>query len=145
MDCFSNENYETIITKTAKHCASVLDRTDQSNLVSLAAHLFFTPSYKNNVRVLECLKRALKIADNVLENKSFLFISLLNRYFYFFEKGNEEITHEQLNNLINLVRHIFEESDSSPNEGSKKFLENIRNYTIFKKKDNPTKYNPVTI
>eukprot|EP01091_Cochliopodium_minus_P020388 TRINITY_DN8892_c0_g1_i1.p1 TRINITY_DN8892_c0_g1~~TRINITY_DN8892_c0_g1_i1.p1 ORF type:complete len:782 (-),score=256.05 TRINITY_DN8892_c0_g1_i1:69-2414(-) len=145
IDCFSQENFETIITKTAKHCASILDKSDQSDLISLAAHLFWTPTYKNQVRVLECLKRALKIADNVLENKSFLFVSLLNRYFYFFDQGNEEVTHEQLNNLVNLVRHTFEENDSNPNDNAKKFLENIRNYANLKKKTDSNKYSPINI
>ena len=142
LHCFGADNYEAIITKTAKHCGQVLDKADQSELVSLAANLFNSPSHPNSQRVVECLQRSLKIADNVIDNKPLLFLSLLDRYLFFFDKDVDTITSEHINKLADLVKHTLEGVDDKT---ALTLFQNIRSHVQFKKKQNPTKYSPISV
>ncbi|KAJ3349238.1 Vacuolar protein sorting-associated protein 35 [Kappamyces sp. JEL0680] len=112
---FGYENYETLITKCAVHCSRLLKRADQSRGVMLASHLFWTdsdiprpddkPGYKNAQRVLECLQKALKIADSVMDHAISigLFVEILEQYLWYFERKNEAITANFINSLIELI------------------------------------------
>ncbi|TPX55916.1 hypothetical protein PhCBS80983_g04928 [Powellomyces hirtus] len=114
---FGYENYETLITKAAVHCSRLLKRVDQCRGVMLVSHLFWgddsnpnrdeaKPVYRDGRRVLECLQKALKIADSVME-KSLnvqLFVEILERYVWYFEKRNDAITVKYLNSLIDLIQ-----------------------------------------
>lgn len=44
MDCFSSENYETIITKTAQHSSRLLVKPNKCRAIYTVSHLFWTPS-----------------------------------------------------------------------------------------------------
>lgn len=102
--CFGVDNYETLITKCAVHCARLLKRVDQCRGVTLASHLFWAddklprdegrPAYRDAKRVLECLQKALKIADSVMDRNTSisLFIEILERYLWYFERRNEIVT-----------------------------------------------------
>jgi vacuolar protein sorting-associated protein 35 len=101
--CFGHENYETLITKCAVHCARFLKRVDQSRGVTLASHLFWSddkvardegkPAYRDGKRVLECLQKALKIADSVMNRNTSisLFVEVLERYIWYFDHKNEAV------------------------------------------------------
>ncbi|KAI9094429.1 vacuolar protein sorting-associated protein 35 [Phlyctochytrium arcticum] len=119
---FGYENYETLITKAAVHCSRLLKRVDQCRGVTLVSHLFWgddsqspikgtetlSPSggpnktvYRDGRRVLECLQKALKIADSVMD-KSLnveLFVEVLERYVWYFEKRNDAVNYCQIPQL----------------------------------------------
>ncbi|KAI8590783.1 vacuolar protein sorting-associated protein 35 [Geranomyces variabilis] len=126
---FGYENYETLITKAAVHCSRLLKRVDQCRAVMLVSHLFWgddsgnrdeeKPVYRDGRRVLECLQKALKIADSVME-KSLnvqLFVEILERYVWYFEKRNDAITVKYLNSLIDLIQTNLDTLAASANSG----------------------------
>ena len=45
-------------------------------------------------RVMECLKKGLRIANQCMDNsvQVQLFIEILNHYTYFYEKGNDQVS-----------------------------------------------------
>ncbi|KAF7732871.1 Vacuolar protein sorting-associated protein 35 [Apophysomyces ossiformis] len=109
---FSADNYDTLITKTALHSAKLLKKPDQCRAVYLSSHLWWTNDregegvpYRSGKRVLECLQKALKIADSCMDAVMSveLFVEILNRYIYYFENGNEAVTAKYLNGLIDLI------------------------------------------
>jgi len=55
---------------------------------------------------MDCLKRALKIADICMsQSKNLgLFVTILNRYLYFFNYGFDFVTAEDINHLIDLIK-----------------------------------------
>jgi vacuolar protein sorting-associated protein 35 len=67
------------------------------------SHLFFAdslirrpedkPAYKDTKRVLECLQKALKIADSVMDPaiSVSLFVDILEKYLWYYEKRNEAV------------------------------------------------------
>ena len=53
--------------------------------------------YRNGKRVLECLQKALKIADSVMDQtvNIELFIEILERYIWYFQERNEMVIIEK--------------------------------------------------
>ncbi|PKS06763.1 hypothetical protein jhhlp_006837 [Lomentospora prolificans] len=147
---FGRENYDTLITKCAQHGSKLLRKPDQCRAVYLASHLWWaTPQpgqaepsgeqeepelYRDGKRVLECLQRALRVADSCMETATSieLFVEILDRYVYYFDQGNESVTTKYLNGLIELIHSNLagNQQDSASVEQSKKHfhqtLENIR-------------------
>ena len=119
---FGKENYDTLITKAALHGSKLLKKPDQCRAVYLASHLWWgieipgkeedsatvsltldrqkgvsTNSwqfYRDGKRVLECLQRALRVADACMDTAVSveLFVEILNRYVYYFDQQNETVS-----------------------------------------------------
>lgn len=62
--------------------------------------------YRDGKRVLECLQRALRVADACMDTAVSveLFVEILNRYVYYFDQENEAVTTKYLNGLIELIQ-----------------------------------------
>lgn len=63
--------------------------------------------YQNPKRALECLQRALKLADastTASASYVYLFVDLLDHYVYFFEKENPSITEKYVTGLAALIK-----------------------------------------
>jgi len=108
------ENYETLITKAAKHSLKLMRHNDQCRAVCMSSHLFWRtltqdPSAadvgRDGKRVLECLQKSLKIADSSMNAASnvLLFVEILNQYIYFFEHRNEFVAVKYLTSIISLI------------------------------------------
>ncbi|KAI9755500.1 MAG: Vacuolar protein sorting-associated protein 35 [Lichina confinis] len=140
---FSKENYDTLITKCALHGSKLLKKPDQCRAVYLASHLWWCteiPSrgeedgkslYRDGKRVLECLQRALRVADACMDAAVSieLFVEILNRYTYHFDQQNEAVTTKYLNGLIELIHsNLSTSQDSSSVENPKKHFERTLDY-----------------
>lgn len=105
--CFNVDHYDTLITKCALHGAKLLKKPDQCRAVYTCSHLWWgtmivgqedgeesAQPYRDGKRVLECLQKALKIADSCMDSVTNveLFVEILNRYIYYFEKQNEAVS-----------------------------------------------------
>lgn len=113
---FGKENYDTLITKAALHGSKLLKKPDQCRAVYLASHLWWAveiPSrgeedakdlYRDGKRVLECLQRALRVADACMDTAVSveLFVEILNRYVYYFDQQNETVSQDKY--LITFTR-----------------------------------------
>ena len=55
--------------------------------------VFMPVQMRDSKRVLECLKKALRIANQCMDSavQVQLFVEILNHYIYFYEKGNEQV------------------------------------------------------
>ncbi|KAG1325273.1 hypothetical protein G6F62_008641 [Rhizopus arrhizus] len=121
---FSLDNYDTLITKAALHSSKLLKKPDQCRGVYLSSHLWWATDrsleenekdlFRDGKRALECLQKALKIADSCMDpvTNVELFVEILNRYVYYFEKGNEAVTVKYLNGLIDLINTNLSNMDN---------------------------------
>ncbi|KAA8914302.1 vacuolar protein sorting-associated protein 35 [Sphaerosporella brunnea] len=139
---FSKENYDNLITKCALHGSKLLKKPDQCRAVYLASHLWWaveiparnedekTPLYRDGKRVLECLQRALRVADACMDQAVSieLFVEILNRYVYYFDRQNEAVTVKYLNGLIELIHSNLASSDGSTTEMPRKHFERTLEY-----------------
>ncbi|KAL4915322.1 vacuolar protein sorting-associated protein 35 [Aspergillus aurantiobrunneus] len=126
---FSKENYDTLITKAALHGSKLLKKPDQCRAVYLASHLWWVIEnphrgeedpkdlYRDGKRVLECLQRALRVADACMDTAVSveLFVEILNRYVYYFDQQNETVTTKYLNGLIELIHSNIQTDQEEPN------------------------------
>ncbi|PSR80671.1 vacuolar protein sorting-associated protein 35 [Coniella lustricola] len=133
---FGKENYDTLITKCAQHASKLLRKPDQCRAVYLASHLWWANPigangeedekdlYRDGKRVLECLQRALRVADSCMETATSieLFVEILDRYVYYFDQHNEAVTTKYLNGLIELIHSNLagNQQESASIENSKK-------------------------
>jgi vacuolar protein sorting-associated protein 35 len=100
--------------------------------------------YSNPQRGLECLKRALKLADactsaNPANLK--LFVDLLDHYLFFFEKKNPLITGNYITGLVSLIKEHTDShgqfggvDSSAVGEAKAHFLEVVRHIKRMKGK-----------
>eukprot|EP01119_Soliformovum_irregulare_P001205 TRINITY_DN10924_c1_g1_i1.p1 TRINITY_DN10924_c1_g1~~TRINITY_DN10924_c1_g1_i1.p1 ORF type:complete len:819 (+),score=306.82 TRINITY_DN10924_c1_g1_i1:210-2459(+) len=120
LDNFTEENYDTLTTKTALHASKLLKKPDQCRAIIMVSHLFWCPNreYKNGKRVLECLQRALKIANTCVDTNVNvnLFVEILNECLYYFEKDCDQTTAEYLTGLIKFVNGAIANIDTSNGE-----------------------------
>uniref|UniRef100_A0A6N2LCX6 Vacuolar protein sorting-associated protein 35 n=1 Tax=Salix viminalis TaxID=40686 RepID=A0A6N2LCX6_SALVM len=100
-----------------------------------------TPDAFSNARALLCLKRALRIANaaqqmaNAINGTSgpvTLFVEILNKYLYFLEKGNPQITSAAIQGLVELITDEMK-SDSTPDPASDAFFASTIRYIQFQK------------
>lgn len=111
---FSRDNYDTLITKCALHGAKLLKKPDQTRAILAASHLWWATDiaargedddktlYHDDKRVLECLQKALKIADACMDTATSieLFVEILNRYVYYFDRQNEAVSTSEICSFI---------------------------------------------
>jgi len=153
------KEYEGLIMKTSKFAAKMIKKSEQCEMVTRCAHLFYNVViggdddnnvvYANPQRCLECLQRSLKLADsctNADPSNLRLFVDLLDSYCYFFEMKNSSITGNYITGLVALIK---EQVNSAGGDGSAmcppavgeakaQFLQIVRHIKDMKKKNDDT-------
>lgn len=142
MHVFGVENRDTLTHKATGYSAKLLKKPDQCRAVYACSHLFWLEDHEtiqDGERVLRCLKRALKIANSAQQMTSAargstgsvtLFIEILNKYLFFFEKGIPQITVESVESMIQLIKN--EESLTS-DQSAESFLASTLRFMEFQK------------
>ncbi|KAI0825328.1 vacuolar protein sorting-associated protein 35 [Trametes gibbosa] len=136
---FSEDNYDTLITKAALHGAKLLKKPHQASAVNLASHLWWqdvpaeeepteveakapkAPAEKSatkeegenakayplqdSKRILECLQKALRIANSATEEiiTIQLYCDTLDQYLYYLDRGAPAVTPKFVNSLVELI------------------------------------------
>nr|CAD7394670.1 unnamed protein product [Timema cristinae] len=140
--CFGEENHEPLRTQCALAASKLLKKPDQCRGVATCSHLFWSgkslasggEEMHDGKRVLECLKKGVRIANQCMDPsvQVQLFVELLNHYIYFYEKGNDQVTMQLLNQLISKIREEVPnlEANEETEQINKHFtntLEHLRN------------------
>ncbi|KAL4335913.1 hypothetical protein GQ457_07G027160 [Hibiscus cannabinus] len=145
MTVFGVENRDTLTHKATGYSARLLKKPDQCRAVYTCSHLFWVDDedgIRDGERVLLCLKRALRIANaaqqmaNVARGSSgpiTLFVEILNKYLYFFEKGNQQITAAAIQDLIELINTEMQGDSANPGSDPDVFLASTLRYIQFQK------------
>ncbi|CAJ2675777.1 vacuolar sorting-associated protein 35B-like protein [Trifolium pratense] len=145
MNIFGVENRDTLTHKATGYSAKLLKKPDQCRAVYACSHLFWVDDQdgiKDGERVLLCLKRALRIANaaqqmaNVARGSSgpvTLFVEILNKYIYYYEKGNPQITSATIQGLIELIKTEMQSDSASALPASDPFFASTLRYIQFQK------------
>ncbi|XP_014505154.1 vacuolar protein sorting-associated protein 35B [Vigna radiata var. radiata] len=160
MNVFGVENRDTLTHKATGYSAKLLKKPDQCRAVYACSHLFWVDDQdgiKDGERVLLCLKRALRIANaaqqmaNVARGSSgpvTLFVEILNKYIYYFEKGNPQITSATIQGLIELITTEMQSDSASALPASDAFFTSTLRYIQFQKQKGGIlgeKYDPIKV
>jgi vacuolar protein sorting-associated protein 35 len=91
----SDDDYGGFTKTLVKACSKLMKKQDQCKTIYLSSHLFWREGQlKDDKKVLDCLKKALKIADAWSKESAassthlMLFVDILNQYIYFFDQGH---------------------------------------------------------
>ncbi|XP_050363215.1 vacuolar protein sorting-associated protein 35B isoform X1 [Argentina anserina] len=145
MNVFGTENRDTLTHKATGYSAKLLKKPDQCRAVYACSHLFWVDDQdgvKDGERVLLCLKRALRIANASQQMVSVtrgssgpvtLFVEILNKYLYFFEKGNAQITSAAIQGLVELITNELQSDSSNGKPTSDAFFTCTLRYIQFQK------------
>ncbi|KAL3640997.1 Vacuolar protein sorting-associated protein 35B [Castilleja foliolosa] len=160
MNIFGVENRDTLTHKATGYSAKLLKKPDQCRAVYACSHLFWVDDQdgiKDGERVLLCLKRSLRIANaaqqmaNVTRGNSgpvTLFVEILNKYLYFFEKGNPQITASVIQGLIELIKTEMQSDGAAGKSASDSFFTSTLRYIQFQKQKGGAmgeKYDPIKL
>ncbi|KAI3464810.1 hypothetical protein Pfo_021473 [Paulownia fortunei] len=160
MNVFGVENRDTLTHKATGYSAKLLKKPDQCRAVYACSHLFWVDDQdgiKDGERVLLCLKRSLRIANaaqqmaNVTRGSSgpvTLFVEILNKYLYFFEKGNPQITGSVIQGLIELIKTEMQSDSTTAIPASDAFFTSTLRYIQFQKQKGGAmgeKYDPIKL
>ncbi|XP_020092170.1 vacuolar protein sorting-associated protein 35B-like [Ananas comosus] len=158
VNVFGVENRDTLTHKTTGYSAKLLKKPDQCRAVYACSHLFWVDDQdgiKDGERVLLCLKRALRIANAVQQMASAtrggsgsvtLFIEILNKYLYFFEKGNPQITSSVIQGLIELIVTEMQGESATSDPSADAFFASTLRYIQYQKQKGGSmgeKYEPI--
>lgn len=116
---FTAESRESLVHKTTAYSARLLKKPDQVRAVADCAHLFWGPdgvdgAARDATSTVTCLKKALKIAGGVQQaslggvgggggDALRLFIEVMNKYLYFFERGCPGVDASILQGLLEII------------------------------------------
>ena len=116
VNVFSEESRASLVHKTTGYSARLLKKPDQCVGAYTCAHLFWTETVKDSDSVGACLKKSVKIANAVRDtfggNETNriealgLYVGILNKYLYFYDKSSEgctAVTVEALQALIEMI------------------------------------------
>ncbi|XP_011083463.1 vacuolar protein sorting-associated protein 35B-like isoform X2 [Sesamum indicum] len=160
MNVFGVENRDTLTHKATGYSAKLLKKPDQCRAVYACSHLFWVDDQdgiKDGERVLLCLKRSLRIANaaqqmaNVTRGSSgpvTLFVEILNKYLYYFEKGNPQITASVIQGLIDLIKTEMQSDSATGGPASDAFFTSTLRYIQFQKQKGGAmgeKYEPIKL
>ncbi|XP_023552354.1 vacuolar protein sorting-associated protein 35A-like [Cucurbita pepo subsp. pepo] len=160
MHVFGVENRDTLTHKATGYSAKLLKKSDQCRAVYACSHLFWLDDHdnmKDGERVMLCLKRALRIANAAQQMSNAtrgstgpvsLFIEILNKYLYFFEKGNPQITVATIQGLIELITTEMQSDSTSPDSSADAFFASTLRYIEFQKQKGGAvgeKYEPIKV
>ncbi|KAF3440329.1 hypothetical protein FNV43_RR18613 [Rhamnella rubrinervis] len=145
MHIFGVENRDTLTHKATGYSAKLLKKPDQCRAVYACSHLFWVcdqENMKDGERVLICLKRALRIANAAQQMSSAtrgstgsvtLFVEILNKYLYFYEKGNSQITSSSIQSLIELITTEMQSESTTSDPATDAFFASTLRYIQFQK------------
>jgi len=147
----STENYDTLVSKATQHSAKLLKKNDQCRAVYQCAHVFWPlderqTAFRDEKRVLACLQRSLKIANGCIGQQVHLFVEILNKYVYFYDRNCPSVTVKYLKGLISLIdEHIKTLDDSEASRQVKQHYDNTRAYILSKQNgDDGARYRAIT-
>jgi len=114
MTCFSEENHDPLRSQCALAAAKLLKKPDQCRGVLAVSHLFWSGASKategkpakDGKKVVDCLKKGLKIAKQCMDAavQVQLLVEILNHYVLFYEAGNAQISVEMIKEIVALVQ-----------------------------------------
>jgi vacuolar protein sorting-associated protein 35 len=128
MKIIQKEKIMNFINSLVQFSQTLPKRSEQTLAILNCAHLFMTDFNNDFVKIQDCLTKAKRFADFAMSNPHNLnlFVSILNKYLFFIEKGVESLKVDNINDIIEIVKnHILTIKTESTNST---FLPEIERY-----------------
>ncbi|PQM32959.1 vacuolar protein sorting-associated protein 35A [Prunus yedoensis var. nudiflora] len=129
MHVFGVENRDTLTHKATGYSAKLLKKPDQCRAVYACSHLFWVDDQENMKDGERC---PMQLGERSTGSVA-LFVEILNKYLYFFEKGNPQITVASVQSLIELITTELHSDSTSPEPATDAFFASTLRYIQFQK------------
>jgi len=129
----------TLLANTLSSCAQLLKKPAQCEAIINASSLYNSPYRVDGKKVMDQLKKALKICDVCMSSAKnlYLCVDLLNKYLFFYIYEATFMTHEDINNLIDFIKeHIDGLEDKDAAAEGLKYFENTKKAIALKAETN---------
>ena len=153
----SEENHAPLRSQCALAAANLLKKPDQCRGVLAVSHLFWSGASKategkptkDSKKVLDCLKKGLKIAKQCMDPlvQVQLFVEILNHYVLFYEAGCESISQEMMSEMIKILTEELaglEQTDDSQQIGQH-FSNTIQHIKLKREAENSKLYQGIEL
>ncbi|KJP86408.1 hypothetical protein AK88_03961 [Plasmodium fragile] len=114
-----NENYENIALKLTQHANKLLKKKDQCLGILACSHIYWeNKKYRNSAKVLDCLQKCIKNAEIAVQSNNdniILFLFLLQKYVYYYEAENIEVTEDSVQYLLHICQEEYSRDNCDPN------------------------------
>lgn len=106
LNCFTDENHSTLIANAMSSCQQLLKKPEQCVAIINAASLNNSQFRQDGKKVMDQLKKALKICDVCMSSAKnlTLCVDLLNKYLYFYIYEATFMTADDINNLLDFIK-----------------------------------------
>lgn len=103
------ENCEAPLEKITQLCYKIPKKFDQCTILLSLIHVFSSNTSQDSEKVLENLKRCVKLADLCATGTKHLslFVSILNTYIYFYTKPVPSIESSSIESIIELIFELL--------------------------------------
>jgi vacuolar protein sorting-associated protein 35 len=128
MSTIPKEKIIAFINSLVQFSQTLPKRSEQTLAILNCSHLYMTDFNNDLTKVQDCLTKAKRFADFAMSNPQNLnlFVSILNKYLFFIEKGVDSLKVDNINDIIELIRnHILTIKTESANSA---FLSEIERY-----------------
>jgi len=150
LDCLDAENKETVSGKIVQHSQKLLKKPMQCRAIAACAALYMDT---DSNKVLQCLQKSLKIADAAVQQDPkvvSLWVEMLDKYVFFFEKGFDNVGAKFINSLIQLCQEHIEFADNTDDAKTKAAEAKLHYNSTVKyvrrlQKEDPQKYSEITL
>ncbi|KOB85852.1 hypothetical protein PFDG_01300 [Plasmodium falciparum Dd2] len=119
INLLDNENYNNIALKLTQHANKLLKKKDQCIGVLKCSHLYWeNKKYRNSNKVIECLQKSIKNAEIAIQSNNdniILFTYMLDKYLYYYEAQNIDVSEETLHYLIDICQDYYNKTNDDTN------------------------------
>jgi vacuolar protein sorting-associated protein 35 len=87
LTCFGAENFDTLCANCISYSGKLLKKNLQVEAITTSSHLYYCLFKKQGNKVMDQLRKALKISEACMNGKPenlYLLIQILNTYLYFY-------------------------------------------------------------
>eukprot|EP00467_Chlorarachnion_reptans_P007745 CAMPEP_0114519152 /NCGR_PEP_ID=MMETSP0109-20121206/18843_1 /TAXON_ID=29199 /ORGANISM="Chlorarachnion reptans, Strain CCCM449" /LENGTH=793 /DNA_ID=CAMNT_0001699857 /DNA_START=24 /DNA_END=2405 /DNA_ORIENTATION=- len=143
MTGFTEENWDTLVGRCVQHSSKLLKKEDKARAIVNCSHLFWPTSQgeegkarRSDKKLLKTVQRALKAANECMKEylKVELFVIILNKCLFFFERDVPTINLKYLQGLICLIEeHLLNLEETEDDKNTSAYYQNTLKYIRSKK------------
>jgi len=116
LQCFGADNFETLVSNAISYSNKLLKKNMQCEATTTASHLYYCNFQKHGNKVMDVLRKSLKMADSCMSKKEnlYLFVQILNSYIYYLVIQSEFMNPQEIITLCNLIHETISDMEDVP-------------------------------
>lgn len=113
LTCFGSDNFETLVANAISFSNKLLKKNMQCEASTLASHLYYCNFQKHGNKVMDLLRKSLKMADSCMAKKEnlYLLVNILNTYIYYLVIDSEFMNSNEIITLCTMINEAISEME----------------------------------